>query len=154
MGVGNASALRKGRFSEEGRIYLVTFVTEGRSPWFNSFELGRIIVSVMKNKSQFAETLAFVVMPDHVHWLVQLDKKPLNQTVHDVKSISAHRINSMQGRSGRFWQDGFHDHAVRKYEVVGGAPPRRKKAQHRRSLIMRSEIIPCGMLFGFRRSIE
>ncbi|MEH6577684.1 MAG: transposase [Amphritea sp.] len=118
MGIGNASALRKGRFSEKGRIYLVTFVTEGRSPWFNSFELGRIVVSVMKNESQFADTLAFVVMPDHVHWLVQLNKKPLNQTVHDVKSISAYRINRMLGRSGRFWQDGFHDHAVRKYEDV------------------------------------
>ncbi|MEH6575539.1 MAG: transposase [Amphritea sp.] len=108
----------------------------------------------MKNESKFVETLAFVVMPDHVHCLVQLDKNPLNQTVHDVKSISAHRINRMLGRSGRFWQDGFHDHAVRKYEVVGGAPPRRKKVQHRRSLIMLPEIIPYGMRFGFRRSIE
>ncbi|MEH6576775.1 MAG: transposase [Amphritea sp.] len=115
---GNSSALRNGRFSEAGRVYLVTFTTADRLPWFSGFEPGRIVVSVLKNESQFSKILAFVVMPDHVHWLVQLERKSLYKTVQTVKSVSAHRMNRLFGRSGSVWQDGFHDHAVRKDEDI------------------------------------
>ncbi len=40
--------LRRGRFSEPGRIYLVTFVTRSRIPIFRDLYLGRIVVNVMK----------------------------------------------------------------------------------------------------------
>jgi len=70
-------------------------------------------------RSKNAKTLAFVVMPDHVHWLIQLpDKTPLSKVLHSIKSVSAHRLNRHLKRKGRFWQDGFHDHALRKEEAV------------------------------------
>ena len=33
-----------------------------------------------------------------------------------MKSLSARRINHYLGTTGRFWQDGFHDHALRRDE--------------------------------------
>ena len=38
--------------------------------------------------------------------------------LHSLKSVSAKQINAHLGRTGRFWQDGFHDHALRKEENV------------------------------------
>ena len=114
----SSNKLRKGRVSLQNQIYLVTFVTEGRSRHFTDLYSARLMISTMKN-SNGIETLAFTVMPDHVHWLIQLGHQiSLSQVLHSVKSVSAHRLNHHLGRTGRFWQDGFHDHALRKEEAV------------------------------------
>ncbi|BBB25464.1 REP-associated tyrosine transposase [Amphritea japonica] len=117
---GNSSALRKGRFSEAGRIYLVTFVTCQRNAIFDDFYLGRLLVDVIRKESQFTDTLAFVVMPDHVHWLVQLKFKSLSDTVKTVKSVSSRKIQKETGAQERVWQKGFHDHAIRRDENLAG----------------------------------
>ncbi len=113
---GNSSALRKGRFSEIGQIYLVTFVTYQRKSIFDDFDLGRQFIGVLKHESEYTDTLAFVVMPDHVHWLVQLKSKNLSKTVQTVKSVSSRRIKALTGRKEAIWQDGFHDCALRNEE--------------------------------------
>ena len=111
-------ALRKGRASLQNQIYLVTFVTEGRRRRFTDFQCARLMIRSLKNCRQ-AKTMAFVVMPDHVHWLVQLlDEASLSQVLQAVKSASAYRINHYMKRKGKFWQKGFHDHALRKEEAV------------------------------------
>ena len=110
--------LRKGRESLQNQIYLVTFVTEGRKNRFTNFHCARLMIKSLKN-SRHTKTLAFVVMPDHVHWLIQLrDQTSLSRVLQTTKSVSAHQLNRYLKRKGRFWQDGFHDHALRKEEAV------------------------------------
>ena len=105
--------LRKGRHSLNGQIYVVTFVTRDRIPWFEDMAVARILVRAI-NGCDATKTLAFVVMPDHVHWLLQIiNRKTLSEIVQAAKSGSAYRINRNAGRKGAFWQAGFHDHAVR-----------------------------------------
>jgi len=56
----------------------------------------------------------FVVMPNHVHALVQvLGDHELENTLYSVKRFSARKINEAQGRKGRFWQKEYYDHIVR-----------------------------------------
>jgi len=111
--------LRKGRFSEAGRIYLVTTVTHQRTPWFHDLWLGRQVVRALIGAQPAAEMLCYVLMPDHLHWLMRLDdKSKLAKVVQGMKSVSAHRINRLLGRRGRIWQAGFHDHALRSDEAV------------------------------------
>ena len=94
--------LRKGRFSQLGRIYLVTTVTRQRKPLFTNIILGRVVVNTLRNESGRATTLAYVVMPDHLHWLFQLEANiPLDREMQAVKSVSGHRINRHHGRKGR-----------------------------------------------------
>ena len=110
----HAAKLRKGRVSIPGQVYLVTTVTKRRRPLFLSFERARMLVGVLREceQNQLAHTLAFVVMPDHLHWLMCLEeKRTLSSVVGAVKSISARRFGG-----GRRWQPGFHDHALRKEE--------------------------------------
>ncbi|WP_415883604.1 REP-associated tyrosine transposase [Neptuniibacter sp. QD34_54] len=116
MKKGNSSNLRKGRFSEEGRVYLVTFATDKRQKVFTDLYLVRILVNCLKFQAKRCDTLAYVVMPDHVHWLVQLNSTELSTIVHSVKSYSAKAINAYSGRQGAVWQNGFHDHALRDEE--------------------------------------
>jgi REP element-mobilizing transposase RayT len=64
-----------------------------------------------ENDLQRANTVAFVVMPDHLHWLMQLGEvATLSQVVRGVKSLTSHRLGYP------VWQRGYHDHAVRRDE--------------------------------------
>ena len=111
--------LRKGRISETGRIYLVTTVTHERQPFFQDWRCGRLVVKALMGESAQAQTLAYVVMPDHLHWLLQLgENAALPTVVRHVKSVSAHHLNQALNRQGKVWQAGYHDHALRHDEDV------------------------------------
>lgn len=105
--------LRVGRYSQAGGIYLVTTITQHRRPLFLSLPAARCLIRSMQYEQQLgrADTLAFVVMPDHLHWLLQITgSADLSRVVQAVKSVIAHRLG------GKIWQDGFHDHALRRDE--------------------------------------
>jgi putative transposase len=42
----------------------------------------------------------------------------LSSAIRGVKYASARRINRYLGRSGSIWQDGYHDHALRREENI------------------------------------
>lgn len=67
--------LRVGRHSQSGQMYMITAVTYGRQPVFNDWQAGRLLVHPFRKAPQdeLAHSLAWVVMPDHFHWLVQLE---------------------------------------------------------------------------------
>lgn len=109
--------LRKGRYPEPERIYLVTTTTLNRTPVFSDFYRARCLIKVLREHCtrDLADTLAFVVMPDHLHWLMQLGSlRLLEQVVGSVKSLCAHQIGHP------VWQPGFHDHAIRREEDLLG----------------------------------
>ena len=110
--------LRKGRTSLSNHIYLITTVTHKRQPFFTDFHCARSVIKTIRNTEQICriESLSFVLMPDHLHWLFSLrDKSCLSQVVGKVKRISAYRVNQINNRTGsRVWQPGFHDYALRK----------------------------------------
>jgi REP element-mobilizing transposase RayT len=110
--------LRIGRYAEQNRIYLLTANTLKREPVFRDYPLGRMIVHQFKQAQEqgFVDSLAFVVMPDHFHWLIQLQKGSLGQLMCQTKSLSARSINEATGRTGSLWQQGFHDRALRREE--------------------------------------
>jgi REP element-mobilizing transposase RayT len=116
------SALRKGRFSQPNGIYFITFVTEERIPWFTDDELARVMCRNFYHQAAIADSsiLCYVVMPDHVHFLVQLASTPLHKVTRRIKSRTASLLNKCIGRSGRFWQPGYYDHALRKDEDLLG----------------------------------
>ena len=106
--------LRKGRFSESGRAYLVSTVTQGRDRLFADWRVGREVAHALVDSP--VDTLAWVLMPDHLHWLLQLHDATLGDVVGSMKSRSARAVNARLARKGSVWQKGFHDHAVRAEE--------------------------------------
>lgn len=96
--------LRLGRFSGAGQIYLVTAKTFQRNPVFSDWRMGRLLVDELRHvqEQQLADSLAWVVMPDHIHWLLQLNSHSLSSVVQRVKSKSAIAINRARSCSGPF----------------------------------------------------
>lgn len=106
------SNLRKGRFSQAGAIYHITTVTKNRTPYFTSLDIGRKVVQQLANLQAEgkAETLCYVLMPDHLHWLMVLHDGELSKIMQLLKGRTAHAIGHA------LWQDNYHDHAVRTEE--------------------------------------
>ena len=108
--------LRSGRRSETRRIYLVTTCTYADRTIFGCLLCGSIVVAEIQRQDALRTTItmAYAVMPDHLHWLLELrSSQSLESVVAQVKGRSALRINKARGRAGRIWQPGFHDRAVR-----------------------------------------
>lgn len=107
--------LRKGRFSEPGRIYSVTISCHQKSICFPDWPSGRCFVHAMHSVRNEAETLCFVVMPDHVHWLLQLQgSESLSRVVQKTKSTTTRAWRRTAGLECLLWQRGFYDRAIRK----------------------------------------
>ena len=109
-------ALRRGRYSQRHRIYHVSTATVDRRPVFADLSTGRLVVQALRREDDagHTETLAFVVMPDHLHWLVRLTgTRDLSSSVSVVKSYTARRLNKMVDGTGPVWQRGYYDQALR-----------------------------------------
>ena len=58
--------------------------------------------------------IAWVVMPNHVHVLVEMQEGyPLAQVVHSWKSFVAHQANKLLNREGQFWYRDYYDRFIR-----------------------------------------
>ncbi|KNH20868.1 transposase [Pseudomonas syringae] len=113
-----SNRLRIGRYAEPNRIYLLTTNTLGREPVFNDFVLGRLVVAQFRTAQDqgWANSLAWVVMPDHFHWLIELQQGSLSGLMQKTKSLSTKAVNLSVGRKISLWQQGFHDRALRREE--------------------------------------
>ena len=112
--------LRHGRYSEHGRSYLVTFVVNHRRPLFTDLYLGRLLVTELRQAHELGlvDSMAWVIMPDHVHWLFELKQRNLPDVIRRVKSRSTLTINRRRQSKERVWQPGYHDRAVRAQDDV------------------------------------
>jgi len=101
-----ACGLRKGRASEVGQVYSISCVTADRESVFACWRSARLLVAQLRamHESGDVESLAWVVMPDHMHWLFQLRKGNLATVICRMKarsswpSIAATRLAAGFGR--------------------------------------------------------
>ncbi|WP_439450167.1 REP-associated tyrosine transposase [Stenotrophomonas sp. ATs4] len=112
--------LRYGRYSQSGNVYSLTTVTLGREAIFADAANVGILIDTLRfvEHKGFSHSLAWVVMPDHLHWLMELRKGTLAECMSLLKSRSSRLLNQHLGRRGALWQHGYHDHAVRSDESL------------------------------------
>jgi putative transposase len=60
--------------------------------------------------------LAWVVMPNHVHTLIEMQETPLAEVLHGWKSFTGKLANRRLRRSGDFWQAEYFDRYIRNEE--------------------------------------
>ena len=116
----NRARLRLGRHSRIGQSYILTTVTQKRRRYFDDATVAQEVMDVFRriDAEGLTHSLAYVVMPDHIHWLVKIRAFSLDYIMQRFKSSSALRINRMLGRTGPFWQSSYHDHAIRSEESL------------------------------------
>ena len=106
--------LRRNRISVPGSIYHITSVTRDRIPIFGNFANARKLIKILaaEQEHESVDILCFCVMPDHFHWLFQLQKGELSRLVKRVKSKTTRAIES------QIWQQGYYDHHLRSDESL------------------------------------
>jgi len=111
-----AHKLRVGRYTEVSRIYLLTSTTYQRKPIFTNFALGKLVADQFRHAqdSGLVSSLAWVVMPDHFHWLIELRRGSLSEVMQKTKSLSTKAVRQTCGGNSVLWQRGFHDRALRR----------------------------------------
>jgi REP element-mobilizing transposase RayT len=60
--------------------------------------------------------LAWVVMPNHVHALIEVWQVPLGRILQSWKGYTAKEADKILGREGTFWEDDYFDRYIRDEE--------------------------------------
>ena len=111
----NQAALCRQRWSISDQPHCVTIVTRRRTPLFAEFDTARRVIDEMRriHEQRTVLSLAWVLMPDHLHWLFVLrERAGLDVVMHDFKSRSAATVNRISGRRASVWQSGYQYRAV------------------------------------------
>lgn len=117
----------------QGR-YFVTFVTWDRLELIP--EARKVVLDACKFfHNQRYQLFTAVIMPDHVHLLIQPFLKSetefwsIGSILHSIKSYSAKQIPQVMRHIGKVWQDGRYDELIRnekefqnKWEYIRGNP--------------------------------
>lgn len=70
--------------------------------------------SLLKYDGSRYQLFAWVVMPNHVHWLMtRSEDQKLEEILQAFKSYTAHEANKMLSRHGKFWMDEYFDRHIR-----------------------------------------
>jgi len=109
------AALRRHRYSIPRHIYHVTSVTSGRTPIFTS-RTAAVVARDFATQLLWgdAEPLAWVVMPDHAHWLIQLGQRDgLSTVMNRIKSATARHVRAHSPSIRHVWARGYHERQIR-----------------------------------------
>jgi len=128
-------------------IYLITAVTYRREPVFAEPTYAQIAhddITFYTAKFK-ATSLAHVIMPDHIHWIIQPSSEDferfadeqrqkggqyaeaphryyLSKILQDYQRHVAYAVNRLRDtRGAKLWQDGFRDDALRTEQAVRAA---------------------------------
>ena len=118
------SALRRGRTNIAGQVYLVTTCTHARERRFDTWDTGHAASLVIGEQSVWkpSRLLAWVLMPDHWHGLIELSTGDcLSRAMRRFKAKIARAVNQSEGRRGALWAQSFHDRALRRDEDARAA---------------------------------
>src|SRR2546427_12771951 len=123
-------ALRYGRWSHTGNVYAITTVTRARRPWFSDKANVDLLIEALRTVERTGRSfsLAWVIMPDHLHWLIELRTGTLAGCMQILKSRSGRSIARRVDANAPIWQPGYYDHALRRDEClqIGRASCREK----------------------------
>ncbi|MEX6501761.1 REP-associated tyrosine transposase [Pseudomonas zhanjiangensis] len=150
-------ALRKGRVSLGNTAYLVTTTSKNREPLFAHFPAACCAARCFDDASLLGPSrmLAWVLMPEHVHWLLQLgDQDSLGKVIGRLKSASSRHANRDLNRTGPLWSKAFHDHALRAEEELQAVARYIDANPLRAGLLRRVGDYRFGMPSGFDKALR
>ena len=109
------SALHAHRWSQPGTTYFVTCCTQNRRSGLTNPVVAGVLRTLVVNldSSHDTATIAFTVMPDHMHWLFALGPRlSLGRVIARWKVQS----RSALAGAGLVWQRDFFEHSLRSEE--------------------------------------
>jgi putative transposase len=82
--------------------------------WLRRSDVANLAETVLlENDGRDYRLLAWSVMPNHMHLVVDVRHVPLAKLIHVWKGKSSREANKMLGRRGPFWQEDYFDTVIR-----------------------------------------
>lgn len=115
-----------GRHPIIGNVHAITMMCRNGHRIFDSPANAGVAMQLLgsMDREGLTTSLAWVIMPDHIHWMAQLRGHSPGYCVHRFKARSSFLINRQRGRAGGLWQPGHHD------DVIGCDASLRRHARH------------------------
>jgi len=108
-------ALLKVEDNRKRRLLLEAYLDRGRGECY----LRRPDVAILAEDAlrfhhkQWYDLLAWVVMPNHVHFLIKVGETSLAKIVKELKRYTARQANTILQREGAFWDEDYFDTYMR-----------------------------------------
>jgi REP element-mobilizing transposase RayT len=124
------SRLKGYDYSEPGS-YFITICSKNREPLFGEIknenvklsEIGKIVTDCWFDLPNHYPNIIldeFIVMPNHVHGIIKIEKRPeitinhgIPEFIRAFKSFSSRRINELNTNISGIWQPRFYDRIIR-----------------------------------------
>jgi len=105
------------RYFQEGHVYFLTHVTDNRMPILVE-HIDLLMSALERTRSKWPfELIAWSVLPDHIHMVVNPAKENLSPIVKAFKLSFSNRYRDRMGVSTlRVWQNRYWDHVIRNEE--------------------------------------
>jgi len=104
-------------WTDAGATYFVSFHTKEGELSLEEIEM--VLEHLESGHQRFYALIAAVVMPNHVHLLIQpFPGVELSRVMKGIKGVSARKINQARGIRGSLWQDESFDRIVRDQEEL------------------------------------
>jgi len=107
------------RYYVPNAIVFITGVTRDRFPYFEAEDNVNLLFETMRRVQTIHpfRLLAYVILPDHFHWLMRVDDASGNfsRVLHSVKRNYTLNYKKARGITTPFnlWQERFWDHIIR-----------------------------------------
>jgi REP element-mobilizing transposase RayT len=102
--------LMRGRVSTPDSYYAVTTIVAGRRALFRDPASASCLADELSAEAPAIRffPLAWTIMPDHLHLLLQIGNPPLDRCMQTLKSRTSRLLGT-----GPLWQAGYYDHCLR-----------------------------------------
>ena len=102
----------------ECRRQLESYLNRGRGEChLRHPEIAKLVEDAFRfHHAQWYDLLAWVVMPNHVHFLIKVGATLLGTIVKELKRYTAREANKLLSRRGEFWMEDYFDTYMRDAE--------------------------------------
>jgi REP element-mobilizing transposase RayT len=82
--------------------------------WLRRSDVARLVESILRKADGSDYCLrSWVIMPNHIHLVVEVWDVPLVKLINIWKGKSSREANKLMGRRGPFWQEDYYDTLIR-----------------------------------------
>ncbi len=101
--------------NRERRLQLEKYLDQGRGEChLRRLEIAEKVESALRfHHQQWYELRAWVIMPNHLHFLIKVETMPLAKIMKEFKRYTAREVNKVLRRRGAFWDEDYFDTYMR-----------------------------------------
>jgi REP element-mobilizing transposase RayT len=103
--------------SHERRLQLEKYLDQGKGEChLRRPEIAGLVEEALRfhhHHSRWYDLRAWVIMPNHIHFLIKISNTPLSKIIKELKRYTAREANKILRRTGELWAEDYYDTYMR-----------------------------------------